>query len=82
MINYGIALTEGYDGNINLPEAMKYYKKSVDLGNSGGMVNYGIALAEGYDGNINLPEAMKYFKISASLRDSIGALLFSLLNWL
>jgi serine/threonine protein kinase len=34
--SYGYALAQGYNGNINLPEAMKYYKKSADLGNSKG----------------------------------------------
>jgi hypothetical protein len=26
MNNYGIALQEGYDGKLNLPESMKYFK--------------------------------------------------------
>jgi serine/threonine protein kinase len=30
--SYGIAISQGYDGNINLPEAMKYFKMSADLG--------------------------------------------------
>jgi NIMA (never in mitosis gene a)-related kinase len=59
--SYGLALEEGYNGKIDLPEAMNYFKMLADLGNSKGMLNYGIALSKGYNGKINLPEAMNYF---------------------
>jgi TPR repeat protein len=47
MFHYGVALEKGYDGKINLPEAMKYYKMSADFGDSEGMLNYGVALEKG-----------------------------------
>jgi TPR repeat protein len=34
IFSYGICLHEGYDGKVNLPEAMKYFKMSADLGDS------------------------------------------------
>jgi TPR repeat protein len=30
IVNYGIALSEGYNGTANLREAMEYYKMSAD----------------------------------------------------
>jgi hypothetical protein len=56
-----MALSGEYNGTINLPEAMNYYKKSADLGEPKGMSNYGFVLAEGYNAEINLREAMKLF---------------------
>jgi TPR repeat protein len=70
--SYGMALSNGLNGDKNLPEAMKYFKMSADLGNSGGLIRYGIALVEGYNGDSNFSEAMKYFKKSADLGNSKG----------
>jgi TPR repeat protein len=40
MVNYGIALSEGYNGTTNLSEAMKYFQMSLDLGNPIGQILY------------------------------------------
>jgi DNA polymerase delta subunit 1 len=45
-----------YHGKNNLPEAMKYFKVSADLGDSRGIYNYGFSLQEGYNGRFSLIE--------------------------
>jgi hypothetical protein len=71
-LNYGHALAEGYDGKINLREAMIYYKKLTDLRDSEGMLNQRNALQKIYCQDQS-SKAMKYDK-SAQLRHSEGML--------
>jgi TPR repeat protein len=68
----GIKYENGEGVEKNLFEAMKYYKKSSDLGNAFGMVKYGNALENGWSGEKNLKEAMKYYKMSTDLGNTFG----------
>jgi serine/threonine protein kinase len=70
----GLKYKKGDGVDINLQEAMKYFKMSADLGIPEGICNYGISLAEGYSGQKDVKEAMKYFKLSADLGNSNGML--------
>jgi TPR repeat protein len=46
--NYAITFENGYGGQINLPEAMKYYKFAADFNRLRSIVGYGYTLSSGY----------------------------------
>jgi TPR repeat protein len=54
-----VALAEGYTGQIDLVESMKYFKMASDLGDLKGTYNYGRALEEGWSGEKDIVEAKK-----------------------
>jgi TPR repeat protein len=77
---FGEALEKGFNGKIDLIQAMKYYKMSADLENSDGMNSYGVGLENGYNGEIDLIQAMKYYKMSADLENSDGKVNYTRLS--
>jgi TPR repeat protein len=50
MNSYGIGLKNGYLGQIDLHEAMKYFKKAAEANNISGMYNYAKGLDKGWGG--------------------------------
>jgi TPR repeat protein len=77
LLNYALALEQGWGGGPDLAEAKRYYKLSADAGNTESMCTYAIACTEGWDGEPNLAEAVEYYRMAAERGDPFAMFNFA-----
>lgn len=74
MLDYAIMLLDGIGVSINKEEAVKYMKKSADLGNSEAMAIYGNFRFYGIETKVNKDESIQYLKKSVEKENLRGML--------